>query len=198
MFRKRGQQRWSALVSACTSRIARAMREHLGKARWHSFVAYAEARYKEQFVSAFEPDSGVIACAGPIEGGPCPRAFEVHVDDPGACELLESLHLDHTHDVGNVCSVWRASVPKAARGWSAGIERARLCRALRRNACGRPGAMSPLQVRLEPWSRRPTRRAPLPLAASALRAFRLGSPQSVRALLCCRAARCCRSPPQSS
>jgi hypothetical protein len=103
------------------------MREHLGKARWRSFVAYAEARYNEQFVSAFEPDSGVIACAGPMEGGPCPRAFVVRVDDPGASELLESLHLDHTHDVGNVCSVWRASVPKGARGWSAGIDRARLC-----------------------------------------------------------------------
>jgi hypothetical protein len=106
------------------------MREHLGEARWRSFVTYAEARYKEQFVSAFEPDSGVIACAGPIEGGPCPQAFVVRVDDPGACELLESLHLDHTHDVGNVCSVWRASVPKSARGWSSGIDRARLCRML--------------------------------------------------------------------
>jgi hypothetical protein len=51
----------------------------------------------------------------------------VRVDDPGPCELLESLHLDHTHDVGNVCSVWRASVQKGARGWSAGIDRALLC-----------------------------------------------------------------------
>jgi hypothetical protein len=42
------------------------MREHLRKARWRSFVAYADARYKEQFVRAFEPDSGVIACAWPI------------------------------------------------------------------------------------------------------------------------------------
>jgi hypothetical protein len=106
------------------------MREHLGKAHWRSFVAYAEARYKEQFVSAFEPDSGVIACAGPIEGSPCPRAFEVRVDDPRACELLQSMHLDHTRDVANVCSVWRASVPKGARRWSAGIDRARLCRML--------------------------------------------------------------------
>jgi hypothetical protein len=54
----------------------------------------------------------------------------VRVDDPGACELLQSLHLDHTHDVGNVCSVWRASVPKGGRRWSAGIDRARLCRML--------------------------------------------------------------------
>jgi hypothetical protein len=106
------------------------MREHLGKARWRSFVAYAEAHYKEQFMSAFEPDSGVIACAGPIEGGPCPRAFVVRVDDPGAWELLQSLHLNHTHDVGNVCSVWRASAPKGARRWSSGIDRARLCRML--------------------------------------------------------------------
>jgi hypothetical protein len=106
------------------------MREHLGKARWRSFVAYAEAHYKEQFVSAFEPDSGVIACAGPIEGGPCPRAFVARIDDPGAFKLLQSLHLDHSHDVGKLCSVWRASVLTGARRWSAGIDRARPCQML--------------------------------------------------------------------
>jgi hypothetical protein len=130
VFRKRGQQQWSALVSARTSRIARAMREHLGRARWRSFVAYAVAHYKEQFVSAFDPDSGVIACAGPIEGGPCPRALVARIDDPGAFKLLQSLHLNHSHDVGKLCSVWRASVPTGARRWSAGIDRARPCQML--------------------------------------------------------------------
>jgi hypothetical protein len=66
--------------------------------------------------------------------------------------------------------------------------------ALRRDGFGRPRAVSPLRVRLESWSRRPPRRAPLPLAASALRAFRLRSLQSVRALQCCRVAQCWRSP----
>mmetsp|Transcript_29340 Transcript_29340/g.73674 ORF Transcript_29340/g.73674 Transcript_29340/m.73674 type:complete len:180 (-) Transcript_29340:235-774(-) len=132
MFRKRGQQRWSALVSASTSRIARSMRAHLGEVRWRAFVAHVNKHYKEQFVRAFEPTSGVIACAGPIEDGPCPRAFEVRVEDPRARELLQLMHLDHTHDIDNVCSVWRASSPRArgAREWSVGVEPERLCRLL--------------------------------------------------------------------
>ena len=128
--RKRGQQRWSALVSASTSRIARVMRGHLGAASWRAFVAHASAHYKEQFVRAFEPSSGVIACAGPIDGGRCPRAFKVRLDDPGACELMQSMHLDHTHDIDNVCSVWRASTPRGAREWSVGVDPDRLCRLL--------------------------------------------------------------------
>jgi hypothetical protein len=83
-----------------------AMREHLGKVRWRSFVAYAEAHYKEQFVSAFEPDSGVIACAGPIEGG-APRP--------------------HARRRQRVLRVARLGSP--ADG-APGIDRARLCRML--------------------------------------------------------------------
>ena len=128
--RKRGQQRWSALVSASTSRIARSMRAHLGSVRWQAFVAYANTHYKEQFVSAFEPGSGVITCAGPIEGGQCPRSFQVRLDDPKAEELLQSMHLDHTHDIDNICAVWRDSVPRDARTWSVGIDHKRLCRML--------------------------------------------------------------------
>ena len=128
--RKRGQQRWSALLSARTSRISRSMRAHLGEKRWRAFVAYANAYYKEQFVSAFEPISGVISCAGPIEGGPCPRAFQVRLDDPSALELLQSMHLDHTHDLDNVCTVWRNSTPSDARKWCDGVDPHRLCRML--------------------------------------------------------------------
>jgi hypothetical protein len=132
MCSKRGQQRWSALVSGNTSRISRSMRAHLGKVHWRSFVAHANRHYKEQFVRAFMPTSGVIACAGPIEGGACPRAFVVRVDDPSARELMQSMHLDHTHDIDNVCSVWRASRPRArgARKWSAGVDPKRLCQLL--------------------------------------------------------------------
>ena len=50
---RRGKQHWSALVSAPTSRIARVMRPVLGDALWHSFVAHANAHYKEAFVGAF-------------------------------------------------------------------------------------------------------------------------------------------------
>jgi hypothetical protein len=128
--RKRGQQRWSSLVSASTSRIARSMRAHLGNVRWRAFVAHANKHYKERFVRAFEPSSGVIACAGPIDGGPCPNAFVVRLDDPSASELMQSMHLDHTHDIDNICTVWRASTPRDALEWSVGVNPARLCRLL--------------------------------------------------------------------
>jgi hypothetical protein len=131
------------LVSTRTSRIARAMREHLGKARWRSFVT-------------------------------CPRAFVVRVDDPaGAFELLESLHLDRTHDVGNVCSVWRASDPEGTRRWSAGIDRACLCGMLFGVTAADGLEQCLHHVRLEPWSSWSPRRAPLPLAVSAFRVLRL-------------------------
>ena len=130
MCLKRGQQRWSALVSARTSRIARYMLKHLGATHWRAFVAYANAHYKNQFVAAFEPSSGFIACAGPLDGRPCPRAFKVHVEDWRAYHLLESLHLDHKHDLDNVCAVWRASVPGDAARWDQGIDRRLLCQML--------------------------------------------------------------------
>jgi hypothetical protein len=128
--RKRGQQRWSALVSARTSRISRSMRAHLGERRWRAFVAYADAHYKKQFVNALEPTSGVICCAGPIEGGLCPGAFQVRLDDPRALELLQSMHLEHAHDLDNVCAVWRNSTPSNARKWCDGVDPDRLCRML--------------------------------------------------------------------
>ena len=66
---RRGGQRWSTLVSAPTSRIARVMRPVLGDALWHSFVAHANAHYKEAFVGAFA--GPVLACVG-RDGAMCP------------------------------------------------------------------------------------------------------------------------------
>ena len=51
---RRGKQRWSALVSAPTSRLAANMRPRLGEALWADFVAHANAHYKEAFVNAFD------------------------------------------------------------------------------------------------------------------------------------------------
>ena len=50
---RRGKQRWSALVSAPTSRLAKCMRARLGDALWADFVSYANAHYKPAFVRMF-------------------------------------------------------------------------------------------------------------------------------------------------
>lgn len=127
---------------------------------------------------AFEPSSGVIACQGPVEGGPCPRAFVVRVDDPSAQELMQSMHLDHTlsvtHDVGNICSVWRASIPPNSRDWCR--PGAPLPTALQRLPhARRPRAMPALPMRLEQGRPR-HEHARLPLGTSALRACPFRSP----------------------
>ena len=50
---RRGKQRWSALVSAPTSRLAAYMRDRLGDALWSDFVRHANRHYKARFVWAF-------------------------------------------------------------------------------------------------------------------------------------------------
>ena len=44
---RRAKQRWSALVSAPTSRLAKCMRARLGDALWAEFVSHANAHYKQ-------------------------------------------------------------------------------------------------------------------------------------------------------
>ena len=91
-------------------------------------------------------------------------------------ELLQSMHLDHTHDIDNVCAVWRDSVPRDARTWSVGIDHERLCRML----FGVTSA-NQFQVLLKPIG--PHWQALLPSAASALRAGDLRSSLSVTELI---------------
>ena len=50
---RRGKQRWSALVSAPTSRLAAYMRDRLGDELWSDFVRHANRHYKARFVRAF-------------------------------------------------------------------------------------------------------------------------------------------------
>ena len=50
---RRAKQRWSALVSAPSSRLAKCMRERLGEAHWWAFVRHANRRYKAAYVKAF-------------------------------------------------------------------------------------------------------------------------------------------------
>ena len=61
MARKRGQQRWSALLS----RIAKHMR--LDKDMWADFVSHANAHYKSAFVDAFESTMSFV-CVRPVLG----------------------------------------------------------------------------------------------------------------------------------
>ena len=50
---RRASQRWSALVTAPSSRIAGIMRPVLDKACWAAFVAHANAHYRAAFLAAF-------------------------------------------------------------------------------------------------------------------------------------------------
>ena len=73
LARRRAAQRWSALVSAPGSRLARQMRPHLGAALWGEFVAHANRHYKARWLRAFAPASGVLRCVGALDGAPCAR-----------------------------------------------------------------------------------------------------------------------------
>ena len=79
---RRGKQRWSALVSAPTSRLAKMMRTRLGDVHWAAFVRHANRHYKATFVNAFR--HRVLRCVGSVDGAPCPHNFEV--------DLKQTLH----------------------------------------------------------------------------------------------------------
>ena len=85
---RRGKQRWSALVSAPTSRLAKMMRPLLGDTTWSAFVSHANKHYKAAYVGAF--DNSVLCCVGPMDGGECPHAFEVNFNPPNAAEKMAS------------------------------------------------------------------------------------------------------------
>jgi len=59
------QQRWSALLTAHGSRLAREMREALGERCWRRFVAYA-GQYQRAFVAAFRPAGRAAAVRGRV------------------------------------------------------------------------------------------------------------------------------------
>ena len=65
---RRGKQRWSALVSAPTSRLAKTMRARLGNVLWADFVAHANKHYKASYVGAFTQRE--LRCAGTLDGAP--------------------------------------------------------------------------------------------------------------------------------
>ena len=123
---RRGGQRWSSLVSAPTSRVARIMRPVLGYELWHRFVTHANAHYKDAFVAAF--GGPVLSCVG-RGGAPCPRAF--CVDLASSVDGLRHLHLDHEQDLQVTCDMWKEAWQAGARQeWHDGINRDLLCHLL--------------------------------------------------------------------
>ena len=59
LARKRGIQRWSSLISAKSSRLAKAhgMRQFLGERCWLDFVKHATTHYREALLQAFTPQT---------------------------------------------------------------------------------------------------------------------------------------------
>jgi hypothetical protein len=125
---RRAKQRWSALVSAPSSRLARCMGEHLGEVHWSAFVCHANRRYKAAYVEAF--CRRILRCAGPLGGGPCPHTFEVDLMAPDASNKLSCLHLDHEHPVHLTCAQWSAQLADAPQSWDDGVDGGALCHAL--------------------------------------------------------------------
>jgi hypothetical protein len=126
--RRRGGQRWSALVSAPSSRVARTMRPVLGEEHWAAFVAHATAHHKPLFLGAFAHPQ--LRCVGTSAGGDCPCGYAVDLAAPDAKDKLERLHLDHEQDVQVTCDMWRAALPPSPRAWDDGVDGALLCHLL--------------------------------------------------------------------
>ena len=118
--RKRAQQRWSALLTANGSRLAREMRGALGEQCWSEFLVHA-ARYKRSFLKAFDPPDGELRCVGKYGGAPCPARFAVDLGSSSACAALRCLELDHEHDVQVTCDLWRRQLPANPTSWSDGV-----------------------------------------------------------------------------
>ena len=126
LCRDRASKRWSSLLTITKSRIGHrcGMRKRLGEAHWAAFVKYAEAEFKESFFQALPPASGVLCCEGSLEGTPCPKAIAIDLKTISVTECgeaLPNLHMDHTHDVKNVCQVWSQALPEHPQAWDEGI-----------------------------------------------------------------------------
>ena len=122
---RRAGQRWSALVTAPTSRIARMMRPVLGDALWATFVVHANTRYKPAFLAAFQEP--VLRCVGK------PRqecSFSVNLRAPDAVAKLGCLHVDHEQDVQVTCDMWKNALPPTPASWDDGIDGSLLCHLL--------------------------------------------------------------------
>lgn len=145
LARKRGIQRWSSLLTATCSRLAKAngMRQFLGEQCWIDFIRYANAHHREAFLQAFNPRDGVLRCSGPLEKNSgqiaCPQCFHVDVRQLGssspqqskiAADRLQLLHVDHTYDVQHICDMWKSLSIQSPPRWDYAICAPKLCRLL--------------------------------------------------------------------
>ena len=144
LARKRGIQRWSSLLTAKSSRLAKAngMRQFLGERCWADFKEFANSNYREAFVNAFSPKDGVLRCKGPLDpSGPaiCPQSFSVDVRQLGssspvqskiASERLSLMHVDHTYDIQHICDMWTSLSRRSPPRWDHGINATKLCQYL--------------------------------------------------------------------
>ena len=122
---RRAGQRWSALVTAPTSRIARMMRPVLGEALWAAFVVHANARYKPAFLAGFQAPE--LRCVGK-PGQECDFAADLFA--PDAAAKLGCLHVDHEQDVQITCDMWKNALPPTPASWDDGIDGPLLCHLL--------------------------------------------------------------------
>ena len=148
MSRRRAGQRWSALVSAPTSRVAKIIQPVLGESLWFEFLEHATEYYKPAFIEAFNPPSSMLCCVGPADVVPCPHRFKVDLRSSSAAAIMEHLHLDHEQDVQITCDMWvRAlrDLPTAPASWDDSIDGGLLCHLLFGVCDG--GAYGPAMVR---------------------------------------------------
>ena len=142
LARKRGIQRWSSLLTAQSSRLAKAngMRQFLGERCWDDFVQYANAHYREAFLQAFTPHDGVLSCKGPLSpisgSTTSPQCFRVDVRQLGSSSQLQSkitserlalMHVDHTYDVQHIVDTWKRLSQRSPSRWDFGVDASKLC-----------------------------------------------------------------------
>ena len=87
-------------------------------------MRYATAEFKESFMRALTPASGILCCNGRLKGTPCPTRVQVNllkVSRAECAEQLPRLHMDHTHDVKRICKVWSEALPEEPQSWDDGI-----------------------------------------------------------------------------
>ena len=138
LARKRGIQRWSSLLGAKASRLAKThgLRDFLGERCWRDFVHHANTGYRDAYIQAFLPANGVLQCQGPLEGGVCAQRFRVDLrqlasSDPNqralASKRLELLHVDHTYDVQHIVDTWKSLSQRSPPRWDFGVDAFKLC-----------------------------------------------------------------------
>ena len=128
---RRGAQRWSTLLSARTSRVARVMLPVLGEEEWDSFVDYATARNRAAFLAAFDPPSHTLHCVGTCNGEACRSGFVVDLSSPSSTSKLKHLHLDHEQDLQVTLDMWKNALPLSSlSSWHDGVDKDLLCHLL--------------------------------------------------------------------